>query len=58
MNEFTIDHARMEIISTLNRQSHHFKKLTDEIFYFDDKLGCWLSKKKDVNVLKPVGDEE
>ncbi len=42
--EFHIDNARLEIIATLNRQSHHFEELTNEIFYYNKKLGCWLSR--------------
>lgn len=44
MSEFTIDHARMEIIGKLNRWGDDFPELKKEIFYYDEKLKCFNSK--------------
>jgi len=45
MSEFTIDHARMGIITKLNRYGDDFSELKKEIFYYDEKLKCFTTKK-------------
>jgi len=45
MSEFTIDHARMEIITKLNRYGDDFPELKKEIFYYDELLRCYMSKR-------------
>ena len=44
MVEFDIEHARMQIIATMNRLMMEFSELEKEIFYYDKKLCCVTSK--------------
>ena len=60
----TIDFGRIEIITLLNRRSDEFERLKNEVFYYNKRLKCWLSRKKECNsadkcveVAKNVGDK-
>lgn len=44
--EFTIDHARKEIIGALNRYGDEFPELKEEIFYYNKILKCFIAEKK------------
>lgn len=43
---WNIDHARMQIIGNLNRNSNDFPELKKEVFYYDKTLECFTSKLK------------
>ena len=58
MTEWAIDHRRMDIISKLNRGSNEFEELKEEVFYYDDKLECWLSRKRDYPFDKQSAKQE
>jgi len=44
MSDVTIDHARLEIVSLLNRRGDEFEDLKKEIFSYNEKFKCWESK--------------
>lgn len=46
MTEWNANHARMQIIGNLNRNSDDFPELRNEIFYYDKMLKCFASKKR------------
>ena len=54
MTKFTIDLRRLGIIAQLNRGGDEFEDLKKEVFYYDKKLKCWLSK----SAVKTDSEEE
>ena len=44
MCEFTVDHARREIIISLNRYGDEFPDLKKEIFYYNEKIGTFTTR--------------
>jgi len=44
MNDFTISHARREIIASLNRYGDKFSELKDEIFFYSENMECFTTR--------------